>query len=104
MEKTGQQRAAGHVLLVFSDLYTKKGISYSREHIGRLEKVGQFPKRVKFCAGGRSYWVEAEIDEFIADLVKARGQQTNRKTSRKLLAVLTSWKRRLRTRPSSRSK
>ena len=51
-------------LLGFKDLRERKGIPYSRMHIDRLEKGGQFPKRVPI--GGNSVaWLEDEIDDWI---------------------------------------
>lgn len=48
----------------------ERGVTYSAWHISRLEKAGKFPKRVKF--GARVFWVEAEIDEWIADRIAER--------------------------------
>jgi prophage regulatory protein len=48
-------------LLRFPDLKALKGIPYSRMHIDRLEKAGQFPKRVHLSSMTVA-WVEEEID------------------------------------------
>jgi prophage regulatory protein len=47
------------------------GIPYSPQHIARLEKAGQFPKRVPLgqC---RVAWVYEEICKWIADRVARR--------------------------------
>ena len=47
------------------------GIPYSPQHIARLEKAGQFPKRVTLgqC---RVAWSYKEICEWIADRVARR--------------------------------
>jgi prophage regulatory protein len=47
-----------------------KGIPYSRMHVDRLEKAGNFPARVQLSAH-RVAWLESEIDEWI--LSRARG-------------------------------
>jgi predicted DNA-binding transcriptional regulator AlpA len=47
-----------------------KGIKFSDTHIGRLISKKQFPKPVKI--GKRSYWVEAEIDQYISDKLAQR--------------------------------
>ena len=58
-------------IIPFDDLHPKKGIPYSKTQIWRLEKRGQFPRRVRIGAG-RHGWVESEIDQFIADRIAAR--------------------------------
>ena len=50
-------------LLTFKEIETLKGITYTRQHIDRLEKAGKFPKRIKI--GARVYWYEHEIDEYV---------------------------------------
>jgi len=47
-----------------ADLY-KLGIRYSRQHLDRLEKAGQFPRRVKLTPNGRVGWLESEIQEWL---------------------------------------
>lgn len=42
-----------------------RGIRWSRQHIGRLERQGKFPKRVRVGANTVD-WVTSEIDAFIA--------------------------------------
>lgn len=48
-----------------------KGITYTPEHIARLEKAGKFPKAV-WLSTKRKAWVEAEVDDWIAALVSQR--------------------------------
>ena len=48
----------------------EKGITFSDTHIGRLINRNQFPAPVKI--GKRSFWVEAEIDQYIADKLSQR--------------------------------
>jgi prophage regulatory protein len=52
----------------------EKGIRWTRQYLGRLERRGQFPKRVRLGPNTVG-WPEAEIDAWIADKVKARGEQ-----------------------------
>ena len=57
-------------LLTFNELKTLKGIYDTRQHIHRLEKAGEFPKRIKI--GARVYWYEHEIDEYVLRHADAR--------------------------------
>jgi prophage regulatory protein len=59
-----------HRLIPF-DTLRAKGITYSKTQLWRLEKRGQFPRRVPI-GPGRHGWVESEIDQFIADRIAAR--------------------------------
>jgi prophage regulatory protein len=65
-----ERRAMAQRLIAFDDL-RRRGISYSKTQLWRLEKKGQFPKRVPIGTG-RHAWVESEVDQFIADRIKAR--------------------------------
>lgn len=50
-----------------------KGIPYSKIQIWRLERDGQFPKRVKI--GAQRYgWVEAEVERWIIERIRARDE------------------------------
>jgi predicted DNA-binding transcriptional regulator AlpA len=61
----------GQKLLSFPELKAVKGIHLSRRHVDRMEASGAFPIRVK--VGERHVaWVEAEIDEHVSALMKAR--------------------------------
>jgi prophage regulatory protein len=57
-------------LITYQDL-AAKGISYSKPHIWRLEKLNKFPKRVPIGASRYAY-VESEIDEFVDRMIAAR--------------------------------
>ena len=57
-------------LLSYKELKILKGINYSRQHLDRLEKAGEFPKRIKI--GARVYWYEHEIDEYVLRHADAR--------------------------------
>jgi len=62
-------------ILRFPELRSRKGISYSRMHIDRLEKAGRFPKR--FDIGANSVgWLEHEIDAWIAEKAAARDRSS----------------------------
>jgi prophage regulatory protein len=58
-------------LLSYDDLNPLKGISYSKTHLWRLEKVDAFPKRVHLGAN-RVAWAETEIDRWIEQRIAAR--------------------------------
>jgi len=58
----------------FDDL-RDKGINFSRSYLCRLQKAGKFPKSVKIGAA-RIGWVEAEIDQWMADCIKQRDDGT----------------------------
>lgn len=55
-------------------LLTKKlvrdKVGFSFAHIDRLENEGKFPKRVRI--GHRVFWVEQELDAWIAEHVAKR--------------------------------
>jgi prophage regulatory protein len=55
-------------LLTFAQV--RQRIPYTRQHLGRLEKAGLFPKRVQL-GPNRVAWIETEIDEHI-EAVAAR--------------------------------
>lgn len=40
-------------------------VPYSQAHLGRLERAGQFPKRVKIGAG-RVVWMQSEVLAWLA--------------------------------------
>jgi prophage regulatory protein len=61
--------------LSFDQLKPEKGISYSRRHLRRKEIDGTFPKSVAISEG-RIAWVEAEVDAWIGDKIKARDDGT----------------------------
>ncbi len=46
-------------------------VCYSPQHIARLEKVGQFPKRVQL-GPNRVGWVEEEIEAWIMERIDER--------------------------------
>ncbi len=58
----------------FPELRERKGVPFSNVHLRRLEAAGEFPRRVRIGngSGGSVAWLEAEIDAWIIDRVKAR--------------------------------
>ena len=59
-------------ILTYPELKLRKGIPYSRQHLERLEKAGEFPRRIQISAG-RIGWYEHEIDEWLRKKADARG-------------------------------
>ncbi len=49
----------------------KEIVLYSPQHIARLEKAGQFPKRVQL-GPNRVGWVEEEVMEWLDDKISQR--------------------------------
>jgi prophage regulatory protein len=58
--------------LVDYEALKQRGFRYSRTHLWRLVKAGQFPKPVKLGGGARNAWIESEIDEFISAMMAER--------------------------------
>jgi prophage regulatory protein len=52
-------------LIRFSQLEARYGISFSRMHVGRLEKSGQFPKRIRFGKNSVA-WLSTELEAWVA--------------------------------------
>ena len=52
------------VMRILSKRQVKELVLYSPQHIARLEKAGQFPKRVQL-GPNRVGWVEAEVLEWL---------------------------------------
>jgi prophage regulatory protein len=59
--------------LVPFDALRAKGIALSKTQIWRLERAGQFPKRVSVSAS-RYAFVEAEVDQWIESRIAKRDQ------------------------------
>jgi prophage regulatory protein len=53
------------------DALCARGINYSKAHLGRLSRAGQFPKPVKLSSA-RNAWLSSEIDEWVAARLTAR--------------------------------
>jgi prophage regulatory protein len=58
-------------LITYSEVRSKKGINYNRDHLRRKVKAGEFPKPVSLSPR-RIAWIEEEIDAHIADLATRR--------------------------------
>ena len=58
-------------ILLYHELKSLKGIPYSRVHVRRLEKAGEFPRRIQISRG-RMGWYEHEIDEWLRKKADAR--------------------------------
>ncbi|MDJ0627638.1 MAG: AlpA family phage regulatory protein [Rhodobacter sp.] len=54
----------------------KELVLYSPQHIARLEKVGEFPKRVQL-GSNRVGWVESEVLDWLQRRIELRGSQTS---------------------------
>ena len=57
-------------LIDFKSLGPAKGINYSRDHLRRKCKAGEFPQPIPVSAL-RIAWIEAEVDEWLADRARA---------------------------------
>ena len=60
---------------ILSKRQVKELVLYSRQHIARLEKAGQFPKRVPL-GPNRVGWVEREVLDCIAEHLAQRDDPT----------------------------
>ena len=56
---------------ILSKKALKELVLYSPQHIARLEKAGQFPKRVQL-GSNRVGWVEDEVLDWLDERLKAR--------------------------------
>ena len=68
---TAAQAPAASVCLESFAQLKRRGITYSRVHLGRLIAAGTFPKPVK-PAGGHIFFLSSELDQWTADLVAKR--------------------------------
>jgi len=58
-------------LLSYAELRRRKGVSYSKRHLLRLESAGRFPKRVRLSDRVVA-WHEREVDQYLAALAAAK--------------------------------
>ncbi|WP_171177841.1 AlpA family transcriptional regulator [Ruegeria sp. HKCCD8929] len=56
---------------ILSKKALKELVLYSPQHIARLEKAGQFPKRVQL-GSNRVGWVESEVLDWLKERILAR--------------------------------
>jgi predicted DNA-binding transcriptional regulator AlpA len=61
-------------LIDFKNLSPSKGINYSRDHLRRKCKAGEFPKPVPI-SDHRIAWVESEIDAYLEAKARARDKK-----------------------------
>jgi prophage regulatory protein len=53
-------------------------VGLSKSHIYFLAAQGKFPKSISLVPGGTSVaWLESEIEDFINQQIKARGQEVD---------------------------
>ena len=50
-------------------------VSYSASHLWRLERAGQFPKRVRL-GGNRVAWVQSEVSAWVESKLASRSDST----------------------------
>ena len=63
------------VMRILSKRQLKELVLYSPQHIARLEKAGQFPKRVQLSPN-RVGWVEAEVLDWLDERLARRDDLT----------------------------
>ena len=56
---------------ILSKRAVRELVLYTPQHIARLEKAGQFPKRVQL-GPSRVGWVESEVLEWLDERIKRR--------------------------------
>ena len=61
------------VMRILSKRQVKELVLYSPQHIARLEKAGQFPKRVQL-GPSRVGWVEDEVLDWLQKRLEARDE------------------------------
>ena len=59
------------VMRILSKLQLRMLVLYSPQHIARLEKAGQFPKRV-ILGPNRVGWVESEVLDWLQERLDSR--------------------------------
>ena len=69
--RVARQKKESSPILTYPELKSKKGISYSRQHIARLEEANKFPRRIQI-GPGRIGWLEHEIDAWVIEKAEAR--------------------------------
>jgi predicted DNA-binding transcriptional regulator AlpA len=61
-------------LIDFKNLAPLKGINYSRDHLRRKWKAGEFPKPIR-VSEHRIGWLESDIDQWLADKANHRSAE-----------------------------
>jgi prophage regulatory protein len=68
---------------ILSSAELRKAVPYSLTHIYRLEKKGEFPRRIK-VGRNRVGWMEAEIQAWVETRMQARGQPEHPSKGRRI--------------------
>lgn len=66
-------------LLAFPDLGAR-GISFSRQHLWRLVKMGRFPAPIRLGTN-TNRWVAGEIDRWLEEQIARRDAETARQNA-----------------------
>ncbi len=61
---------------ILSKRQLRELVLYSPQHITRLEKAGQFPKRIKL-GQARVGWIESEVLEWLQKRIDSRDELTD---------------------------
>jgi hypothetical protein len=69
--KKAKKTAPGSELVLHPGLYSDYGIPWTNVHLGRLERRGRFPMRVKLGTNSVA-WVRAEVEAWIELRKRAR--------------------------------
>ena len=75
-------------ILTFDELKSEKGVVWTRDHLRRLCRAGQFPAPLALSSA-RIGWLEAEVDEWISKRAEHRGALPPRKRAIEALAQTT---------------
>ena len=59
---------------MLSKTSVRERVLFSPAHIDRLERAGEFPKRVQLGTN-RVGWIESEIDEWLQERIDKRDKQ-----------------------------
>jgi prophage regulatory protein len=58
--------------LRYPQLKTEKGVPFTRQYLGRLEKADKFPHHIRL-GGNTVAWLEHEIDQWLDERARSRG-------------------------------
>jgi prophage regulatory protein len=73
-------------LIYFAQLRSEKGIRFTRQHVGRLQKAGKFPRSVPLGENTKPF-IEEEIDEYVASRVAERDARAARQQRQEVPAA-----------------
>jgi len=59
-------------ILSRTELREQKGIKWTPQYLGRLERRGKFPRR-RYLGPRTPGWVEDEVDAWLSDRITKRG-------------------------------